>query len=73
MSAEAETYLFEKVYLQCAHISILEEALAEAKLDLTKMAKQKGYEHLAAPLADAIEKIDIAYKSIAKLKNESAK
>lgn len=62
--------LFEKFYLQCAKIAILEEALAEAKADFKGI---DGDGALNTKVKNAIEKIDIAYKSIDKLKAESNK
>lgn len=66
----AEEVLFEKFYLQCAKIAILEEALAEAKTDFKGI---DGDGAQSTKVKNAIDKIDIAYKSIDKLKAESSK
>lgn len=67
----AESYLFEKMYLQCADIAILEEAVVEAKADLINL--KKNYSVASKEIDAALEKIDIAERSRLKLKIESTK
>jgi hypothetical protein len=54
-------FLFEKMFFQAAHIAILEEALATARTDLVALSDLHD-------VKNALNKIDIAYNSIDKLK-----
>jgi len=68
-----EDYLFERWFMQAAHISILEEALAEARSDMIRIVKQQLPEKARHEILEqCLKKIDIAYRSIEKLKNGPA-
>jgi len=69
MSSEA--FMFEKVFFQAAHISILDLALQEARKDIYHIRDHidlNQHEVGRQILKEAIQKIDIAYRSIEKLK-----
>lgn len=60
---EAQSYLFEKMFLQVANISILEEALETIRNDLHLIAEEHTID-----VSNELAKIDIALNSAAKLK-----
>lgn len=60
----AEKDLFEKVFLQCAHIAILEEALQSAEQDIERIANEHDID-----VSEELERIAIAYRSVLKLRN----
>lgn len=62
-AAELQEYLFEKMFLQVAHISILEEALENIRNDLHLIA-----EEYSINVTSELAKIDIALNSASKLK-----
>ncbi len=70
MSKTVNDYLFERMFLQAAHISILEEGLEQAKLDFQTLKQMiEPHRDEALIIEEAIKKIEIADKSIQKLKN----
>lgn len=62
MSGGIDEYLFEKVFFQAAHISILDVALRQAREDIIELGKQHDIN-----VQDALMKIKVAFSSVDKL------